>query len=72
MKRQPRGRGDTSLNQSDTFRMHLMWIANEQCLPFDVKVPNSKTRKAMAELESDKGKNFSTVDDLMADLNADN
>ena len=52
--------------------MHLMWIANEQCLPFDVKVPNSKTRKAMAELESDKGKNFSTVDDLMADLNADN
>lgn len=40
-------------------------------LPFEVKVPNAKTRKAMAELESGKGKKFIAVDDLMADLNAD-
>jgi len=60
------------LSVSDAIRMLLMRVADEQCLPFEVKVPNKKTRKAMAELESGKGKKFSTVDDLMADLNADN
>ncbi len=60
------------LSVSDAIRMLLMRMADEQCLPFEVKVTNKKTRKAMAELESGKGKKFSTVDDLMADLNADN
>ncbi len=60
------------LSVSDAIRMLLMRVADEQCLHFEVKVPNNKTRKAMAELESGKGKKFSTVDDLMADLNADN
>ena len=60
------------LSVSDAIRMLLMRVADKQCLPFEVKVPNTKTRKAMAELESGKGKKFSTVDDLMADLNADN
>lgn len=59
------------LSVSDAIRMLLMRVADEQCLPFEVKVPNTKTRKAMTELESGKGKKFSTVDDLMADLNAD-
>lgn len=36
-----------------------------------VKVPNATTRKAMAELEADKGKRFANVDDFMADLLAD-
>lgn len=60
------------LSVSDAIRLHLMQVADEQCLPFDVKVPNSRTRKAMAELESGKGKKFNTVDDLMANLNEDN
>ena len=60
------------LSVSDAIRMLLMRVADKQCLPFEVKVTNKKTRKAMAELESGKGKKFSTVDDLMADLNADN
>ena len=60
------------LSVSDAIRMLLMRVADEQCLPFEVKVPNIKTRKAMAELESGKGKKFSTVDDLMAELIADN
>ena len=60
------------LSVSDEIRLHLMQVADEQCLPFDVKVPNSRTRKAMADLESGKGKKFSAVDDLMAELNANN
>jgi hypothetical protein len=34
-------------------------------------VPNATTRKAIAELEAGKGKKFANVDDLMADLHAD-
>jgi integrase len=39
--------------------------------PFDVKVPNATTRKAIAELEAGKGKRLGGVDDLMMDLHAD-
>jgi DNA-damage-inducible protein J len=46
-------------------------IAEERRLPFDVKVPNATTRKAIAELEAGKDKKFASVDDLMADLHAD-
>ena len=48
-----------------------MRIVDEHRLPFEVKVPNSKTRKAIKELESGKGKSVKTVNDLMADLNTD-
>jgi len=59
------------LSISDAIRLLMLRIADEQRLPFEVKVPNAKTRKAIAELESGKGKKFTTVADLMADLNAD-
>jgi DNA-damage-inducible protein J len=36
-----------------------------------VKVPNSTTKKAITELEAGKGKKFTSVDDLMADLHED-
>ncbi len=59
------------LSVSDAIRMLMMRIADEHRLPFDVKVPNATTREAIAELESGKGKQFSSIDDLMGDLNAD-
>ena len=37
-------------------------------LPFDVKIPNKKTEKALKELEERKGKTFENVDDLFDDL----
>lgn len=46
-------------------------VADERRLPFDVKVHNAATRKAIAELEAGKGKRFASVDDLTADLYAD-
>jgi DNA-damage-inducible protein J len=33
-------------------------------LPFEVKVPNAATRRAMAELEQGKGKRFDSADAL--------
>jgi DNA-damage-inducible protein J len=48
----------------------MLRVAAERRLPFDVKVPNAATRKAIAELEAGKGKRFHGVKALMADLNA--
>jgi DNA-damage-inducible protein J len=59
------------LSISDAIRLLMLRVAEERRLPFDVKVPNSTTRKAIAELEAGKGKKFANVDDLMADLHAD-
>jgi DNA-damage-inducible protein J len=59
------------LSVSDAIRLLLLRIADERRLPFAVKVPNAATREAMAELEAGKGKRFADVDDLMADLHAD-
>jgi len=56
---------------SDAIRLMMLRIADEHRLPFDVKVPNATTKKAIAELEAGKGKAFTSVDDLMADLHAD-
>jgi DNA-damage-inducible protein J len=49
----------------------MLRIADERRLPFEVKVPNATTRKAIAELEAGKGKRFASVKALMADLHAD-
>ncbi len=56
---------------SDAIRLLMLRIAEERCLPFKVKTPNTATRKAIAELEAGKGKKFSDIDKLMDDLNAD-
>jgi DNA-damage-inducible protein J len=59
------------LSISDAIRLLMLRIADERRLPFEVKVPNSATREAMAELEAGKGKRFASVDALMDDLHAD-
>lgn len=59
------------LSISDAIRLLMLRIADEQRLPFDLKVPNSDSRKARAELEAGKGRKFKSVKALMADLNAD-
>ena len=59
------------LSISDAIRLLMLRIADEQRLPFDLKVPNAGSRKARAELETGKGRKFKSVKALMADLNAD-
>lgn len=59
------------LSISDAIRLLMLRVADERCLPFEIKVPNATTRKAIAELEAGKGKRVNSVDALMADLNAD-
>lgn len=59
------------LSLSDAIRLLMLRIADEHRLPFDVKVPNATTKKAIAELEAGKGKKFASVHDMMADLRED-
>lgn len=59
------------LSISDAIRLLMLRIADERRLPFEVRVPSATTREAIAELEAGKGKRFSSVDALMADLHAD-
>jgi DNA-damage-inducible protein J len=59
------------LSLSDAIRLLMLRIADERCLPFEVKAPDATTRKAIADLEAGKGKRFTSTGALMADLNAD-
>ncbi len=60
------------LSVSDAIRLLMLRIAEERRLPFEVKAPNSRTQKAMNELESGEGKRFANIGALMEDLNEDN
>ena len=46
------------LSISDAIRLLMLRIADGQRLPFEVKVPNAATRRAIAELEQGRGKRF--------------
>ena len=58
------------LSISDAIRLLMLRIADEHRLPFEIKVPNTATRKAIAQLERGKGRRFTNVEALMKDLNA--
>ena len=59
------------LTVSDAFRIMLTRVAREKALPFEPLVPNAETIEAMKEARRGGLKSFTTVDSLMADLNAD-
>jgi DNA-damage-inducible protein J len=62
---------DMGLSVSDAIRLLLVRIAAEKALPFEIEVPNAKTRAAMAELEQGAGASFDGAAELMSDLNAE-
>lgn len=55
---------------SDAIRMLLVQVADENRLPFEVKIPNRETLAAMAELEAGRGHHAKTVKEFMAAMNA--
>jgi DNA-damage-inducible protein J len=59
------------LTVSDAVRMLLTRVAREKALPFEPLVPNAETVAAMKEARRGKLATFKSVDELMADLNAD-
>ena len=59
------------LSVSDAIRLLMLRVADEHRLPFEVKVPSKSSRQALTEIEAGKVERFATVDDLIADLHAD-
>lgn len=59
------------LTASDAFRMMMKLIAANRELPFSPLVPNAETIAAMEEAERGEGRSFATIEELMADLHAD-
>jgi len=56
------------MSVSDVVRMLLVRVASEKVLPFEVRVPNATTVKAMRAADRGKGKRFKTADALFKDL----
>jgi DNA-damage-inducible protein J len=56
------------LSISDAVRLLLVRVAAEKALPFEVKVPNAATLKAMQAAGRGKGKRFNSVGALFEDL----
>jgi DNA-damage-inducible protein J len=56
------------ISVSDAVRMLLVRVAAEKALPFDVKVPNATSVKAMRAADKGKGKRLSSADALFKNL----
>ncbi len=63
--------GSIGLTVSDAFRLMMVRIATEKRLPFEPLVPNDQTIEAMKAAQRSALVTVGVVDDLMADLNAD-
>lgn len=53
---------------SDAVRMLLVRVAAEKSLPFEVRVPNAKTVKAMRAADRGQGKRFESAGAAFKDL----
>jgi DNA-damage-inducible protein J len=56
------------ISVSDAVRILLVRVAAENALPFEVKVPNATTLKAMEAAERGQGKRFQSAHQLLKDL----
>ncbi len=56
------------MSVSDAVRMLLLRVAAEKALPFDVRVPNATTVKAMRAADRGKGKRLNSAGVLFKDL----
>ena len=59
------------LTVSDAVRLMLTRIAHDKKLPFEPLVPNAETIAAMRQARDESLPPFATVEELMADLDAD-
>ena len=56
------------LNYSQAISVFNKMIVLNNGLPFEVKIQNNKTKKALKELENKDGKTFKNIDELFDDL----
>ncbi len=56
------------LSFSDGVNIFLHQVSLTKGFPFEIRLPNKKTMKAIGELNKREGKSFDNVDDLFTDL----
>lgn len=56
------------ISVSDAVRMLLVRVASEKALPFEVKVPNARTVKAMQAADRGEGKRYKSSAALFKDV----
>ncbi|MGH8586815.1 MAG: type II toxin-antitoxin system RelB/DinJ family antitoxin [Gammaproteobacteria bacterium] len=59
------------LTVSDALRIMLTRVAREKALPFEPLIPNAETVQAMKEARRGNLPSFANVEELMADVNAE-
>ena len=59
------------LTVSDALRIMLTRVAREKALPFEPLVPNAETIQAMKDARRGDLPSFANVEELMADVNAE-
>jgi DNA-damage-inducible protein J len=57
-----------NLNLSDAINIFLNKVRLEGGMPFDIKVPSDRLKKAMKEAKENQGTYHDDIDDLVADL----
>jgi len=60
--------GGLGLSVSNAFELFYRQVIANRGLPFEIRVPNEETMKAIEESRMGKGKKFSTASDLYKDL----
>ena len=60
--------GELGLSISTAYELFYRQIVAHQGLPFEVRIPNKATQRAMEEARLGKGKRYATVKDLFADV----
>jgi DNA-damage-inducible protein J len=70
-KKASRVLADMGLSVSDAIRMMLVRVAAEKAMPFEIKVPNAETVKAMKAARRGEVSSAKSVKAFMAALNAD-
>jgi DNA-damage-inducible protein J len=56
------------MSVSDAVRILLVRVATEKALPFEVRVPNTTTVKAMRAADRGEGKRYASAEALLNDL----
>jgi len=56
------------MSVSDAVRIMLVRVAAEEALPFEIRVPNATTVKAMQAADRKEGKRFKSPEALFEDL----
>jgi len=59
---------ETGLSVSKSFELFYRQVIAQRGLPFELRVPNEKTMKAIENSRQGKGKRFSTAQKLFDDL----